>query len=170
MVLERSAPALLQDRRARPYDGRGRQLQLYAAPRDRPVGRLALVIRSRLYAGARGQSRCPSSGQRHHGHGKCVYDTVPDTSSPPPNDAVVAGGVRTKSLAQIRPGCSGSQDPENSIEATAVVNPGNTTRLVRQHGFNGGRAAPSSGNSSHEFASAFGGTADIAGSAADATQ
>ena len=54
--------------------------------------------------------------------GECVYDTAPDTSPPPPNEAVVAGGVRTKRLGQITPGCSGSQDLEYSIEDAAVVN------------------------------------------------
>ena len=71
------------------------------------------------------------------GTGKCVYDSAPDTSPPPPDEAVVASGVRTKRLGQITPGCPGSQDLENSIEDTAVVNPGNATRHVRQHGLYG---------------------------------
>jgi hypothetical protein len=34
-----------------------------------------------------------------------VYHAAPDTSPSPPNEAVVAGGVRTKRLGQITPGC-----------------------------------------------------------------
>jgi hypothetical protein len=37
------------------------------------------------------------------GTGKCVDDAAPDTSPPPPNKSVVAGGVRTKRLGQICP-------------------------------------------------------------------
>lgn len=65
--------------------------------------------------------------------GKRFHDTAPDTSSPPPNEAVVARGVWTKRLWQITPGRSGSQDPKNAIEDTAVIYPRNTSRLVRQH-------------------------------------
>jgi hypothetical protein len=68
------------------------------------------------------------------GTGKRVDDAAPDTSPPPPNKSVVAGGVRTKRLGQITPRRSGAQDPEDAIEDTAVVNPWNATRLVRQHG------------------------------------
>ena len=48
--------------------------------------------------------------------GKCVYDAAPDTGPPPPNEAVVARGVRTKCLGQITPGCAGAQDPEDAIQ------------------------------------------------------
>ena len=65
------------------------------------------------------------------GTGKRVYDAAPDTRPPPPNEAVVARGVRTKCLGQITPRGSGSQYPENSIENASVVYPGNATRLVR---------------------------------------
>ena len=65
------------------------------------------------------------------GSGERVDDAPPYTSPPPPNEAVIASGVRTKRLGQITPRCSGSQDPENAIENTAVVYPRNTTRLVR---------------------------------------
>src|SRR6185437_11046929 len=67
------------------------------------------------------------------GTGKRVDDAAPDTSPPPPNKSVVAGGVRTKRLGQITPRRSGAQNPEDAIEDTAVVNPRNATRLVRQH-------------------------------------
>src|ERR1700730_9859762 len=67
------------------------------------------------------------------GSGKRVNDAAPDTGSPPPHEAGVASGVRTKRLGQITPGSPRSQDPENPIEDTSVVYPGNATRLVRQH-------------------------------------
>jgi hypothetical protein len=38
--------------------------------------------------------------------GKRVYDAAPDASSPPPDEAVIASGVRTKRFRQITPGCS----------------------------------------------------------------
>ena len=71
------------------------------------------------------------------GSRKCVYDSTPDASPPPPNESVVAGGVRTKHVGQITPRCSRAQDPEDAIEDTTVVHPRNATRLVRQHGFDG---------------------------------
>src|ERR1700749_4533711 len=38
--------------------------------------------------------------------GKCVYDAAPDTSPPPPDEAVVASGVWAKRRRQITPGGS----------------------------------------------------------------
>jgi hypothetical protein len=38
------------------------------------------------------------------GSGKCVYDAAPDTSSPPPDEPVVASGVWAKRRRQITPG------------------------------------------------------------------
>src|SRR5258708_3173870 len=67
------------------------------------------------------------------GSGKCVYDAASDTSPPPPNEAVVACGVRTKRLGQVTPSRSGAQEPKEAIEDTTVVHPRNGTRLVRQH-------------------------------------
>lgn len=71
------------------------------------------------------------------GSRKCVHDAAPDVSSPPPNEAVVASGVRTERRRQIAPRCSGTQDPEDAIEDTTVVNPRNAARLVRQHRLDG---------------------------------
>jgi len=64
------------------------------------------------------------------GYGECIYDTAPDTSPPPANEAVVASGVWTKRSRQISPGGSRSKDPENAVEDTPVVYPRNATRLV----------------------------------------
>jgi len=69
---------------------------------------------------------------------KCVYDTAPDTSLPPANEAVIASGVRAERLRQIAPGRSRSQNPENTVEHTAIVYPRNPTRLIGQHRLDGG--------------------------------
>jgi len=71
------------------------------------------------------------------GGGKSIYDTAPDTSSPPANEAIVTGGVRTEVVRQVAPWRSGSLDSEDAIEDTTVVNPRNAARLVRQHGLDG---------------------------------
>ena len=56
------------------------------------------------------------------GAGKCIDDAAPDTSPPPVDEAIVVSGVWAKRLGQITPGRSGTQDPEDAIEDTAVVN------------------------------------------------
>src|SRR5579862_2677914 len=71
------------------------------------------------------------------GGSKCVDDAAPDTSSPPADEAVIAGRVRAKMRRQIAPRCPGSQDPEDAVEDTSVVDPRNATRLVRQHRLDG---------------------------------
>jgi hypothetical protein len=71
--------------------------------------------------------------RRFMGSCKCIYDPAPDPSPSPANEAVVAGGVRTKRFRQIAPGCSRSQDPENAVEDATVVYPTNATGLVGQH-------------------------------------
>ena len=67
------------------------------------------------------------------GSGNRIYDAAPDPSPPPPDETVIASGVRTIRFRQITPGCSRSQDPEDAIEDTTVVYPRNAARLVRQH-------------------------------------
>ena len=63
---------------------------------------------------------------------------LPQNASPPPtNEAVVAGGVRTKHVGHITPRCSRAQDPEDATEDTTVIHPRNAKRLVLQHGFDG---------------------------------
>src|SRR5665213_3458746 len=69
--------------------------------------------------------------------GKRVYDASPDTSPPPADEPVIASRVWAKSLRQVAPGCSRSQDPEDTIEDTTVICPRNATRLVGQHRFDG---------------------------------
>jgi hypothetical protein len=38
------------------------------------------------------------------GSGKRIYDATPDASPPPPDETVIASGVRTKRFRQITPG------------------------------------------------------------------
>ena len=53
------------------------------------------------------------------------------------NEAIVAGGVTPEAVGQIAPRSTGSQDPEDAIEDTAVVHAGHAARLVRQHRLDG---------------------------------
>jgi hypothetical protein len=71
-------------------------------------------------------------------NGKRLYDAAPDTSLPPTNEAVVAGGVWAKRLWQIPPWCPGPQNPKDAIEDTAIIHSRYATRLVGQHRLYGG--------------------------------
>jgi hypothetical protein len=71
--------------------------------------------------------------RRVMGPGERAHDRGPDACSSPTNEAIVAGRVRTKVIRQVAPRCSGSQDPEDSIEDATVVHPWYAARLVRQH-------------------------------------
>jgi hypothetical protein len=62
-----------------------------------------------------------------------VYDPAPNTGSTPADEAVVASGVWTKRFRQVAPRCARSQDPEDTIEDTAVIHAWYAARLVRQH-------------------------------------
>jgi hypothetical protein len=53
--------------------------------------------------------------------GGYVYDTTPYAGPPPANEAIVASSVGPERIRQIAPGCSRSQDPENAVENTTVV-------------------------------------------------
>jgi hypothetical protein len=52
--------------------------------------------------------------------GKSVYDSTPNTSPSPANEAVIAGGVRAECVRQTAPGCSRLQHPEDAFEDTTV--------------------------------------------------
>src|SRR5262249_39941843 len=54
------------------------------------------------------------------------------------NEAIVAGGVGTKTVRQVPPRRPGSQHPKDAVENTAVVHPDYATRRVREHGLDGG--------------------------------
>src|SRR5262245_13124168 len=69
--------------------------------------------------------------------GQRVHDPAPDASPTPANETVVAGGVWAKAVGQVAPGCSRSQDPENTVDNTTVVRPWHAARLVRQHRLDG---------------------------------
>src|ERR1700740_239291 len=71
------------------------------------------------------------------GSRKRIYDTGPDASPPPTDEAVVARSVRTEVLWQVAPWRPGSQDPEGAIEDTTVIHSRHAARLIRQHRLNG---------------------------------
>ena len=62
---------------------------------------------------------------------------APDPSLSPTDEAVVAGGVRTKAVGQIAPRGSGPQNPKDAVEDTPVIHAGHAARLVRKHRFDG---------------------------------
>jgi len=65
------------------------------------------------------------------GSGECVYDAAPDTSPPPADESVVAGGVWAERLRQVAPWRSRSQDPEDSVENSSVIHPWPAARFVQ---------------------------------------
>src|SRR6476659_7968691 len=67
------------------------------------------------------------------GSSQRVHNLGPNARPPPANKAVVAGGIWPEAAGQIAPWCSGSQDPKDAIEDTAVVYTRHPARLVRQH-------------------------------------
>jgi hypothetical protein len=64
---------------------------------------------------------------------QCVHDRGPNASTPPANEAVIAGGVRTKIPRQLSPWRPGTQYPKDAVEDTAVVRSWHATRLIGQH-------------------------------------
>jgi hypothetical protein len=66
-----------------------------------------------------------------------VYNPAPEARPPPANEAIVAGGVGTKTVRQVPPRRPGLQHPKDAVENTAVVHPCNATRLVGQHRLDG---------------------------------
>ena len=66
--------------------------------------------------------------------GECAHDLGPDAHAPTANEAIVTSSVRAEVVRQVAPWRPRSQDPEDAIEDTTVINPRNATRLVRQHG------------------------------------
>ena len=63
------------------------------------------------------QGRVMRSSQR-------IRNLAPDARPPPPNEAIVAGGVRTKNVRQVPPRRLGPQYPKDAIEDAAVVHRG----------------------------------------------
>ena len=59
---------------------------------------------------------------------ECAYDPGPDARSPPANEAIVAGGVRAKTIRQIPPRRDAPQYPEDAVED--IVHPAYATWLV----------------------------------------
>ena len=63
-----------------------------------------------------------------HEREPALHDLAPDTSPPPANEAVVAGGVGPK-LRQIRQGAPDRKTQKMPLR-TGVIHPCNATRLV----------------------------------------
>jgi hypothetical protein len=67
------------------------------------------------------------------GASQSVHDLGPDTSTPPANETIVAGGIGAEADGQVAPWRARSQDPEDAIENTTIIHPGHAARLARQH-------------------------------------
>src|ERR1051326_1793622 len=59
-------------------------------------------------------------------------NAVPHSSLSPSDEAIVAGRARSKILRQRPPRRARSQPPEDTVQNSAVVDPRNPARLVRQ--------------------------------------
>ena len=57
---------------------------------------------------------------------------IPNTGFAPAHKPVVAGRVRAIALRNIRPRRSSPKPPQNPVQYTPVIDPGNTTRFIRQ--------------------------------------
>jgi len=57
--------------------------------------------------------------------------TIPDTSLPPTDEAVIAGGWRTIPVWNFRPRRACSEAPKDAIQDPPVIDPRNAARLVR---------------------------------------
>ena len=68
---------------------------------------------------------------------ECIHNPAPDASPPPANEAIVAGGVRTKTVRHVPPWRPRLLHPKDAVENAAVVHPCNATRLVGQHRLDG---------------------------------
>src|SRR5262249_46196285 len=69
--------------------------------------------------------------------GQRPQHSVPDTSPPPPDEAIVGGSIWTKASRQVAPRCAGAQDPENAIQDTAVIYSRYASWLIRQQRLDG---------------------------------
>src|ERR1700753_1472237 len=61
-----------------------------------------------------------------------IHQPIPDTRLSPSVDPVVARRPRAVAFRQIRPGRARTQNPENPVQHSPVVNPRHTARLVRK--------------------------------------
>jgi hypothetical protein len=64
---------------------------------------------------------------------KRVHEPAPYASSPPADEAVIAGSIWAITFRQIAPWCAGSQHPADAVEDTSIVHTTHASRLVRQH-------------------------------------
>src|SRR5205823_15080071 len=54
---------------------------------------------------------------------KRIHDLVPDTSPPPPNEAIVTGSAGTLDFWQAAPSRTWTDDPKDAIDHTTVIYP-----------------------------------------------
>src|SRR5262245_34103326 len=71
------------------------------------------------------------------GSSQCVHDPTPHPSSTPANEAIVAGGMRTKIVRQVSPRRPRTQHPKDAVKDTTIIHPRYAARLVRQHRLDG---------------------------------
>jgi hypothetical protein len=74
-------------------------------------------------------------GSVDHLHGRVmrasqrIHNLAPDARPPLPDEATVAGGVRTKNVRQVPPQRRGPQLPKDAVQDTAGVHPWYAARL-----------------------------------------
>jgi hypothetical protein len=69
------------------------------------------------------------------GSGDGIHHPIPDSSLSPSHEAVVAGCVRAIAFRQVAPRCTGSQNPEDTIQHAAVIDARHASGLVWQQRF-----------------------------------
>ena len=70
--------------------------------------------------------------------GQRIHNLIPDTGSPPTNEAIVTGRIGAKGVRQIAPWRARSQDPEYALEHPPVIHTRYATGLVRKERPDGG--------------------------------
>jgi len=64
---------------------------------------------------------------------KRVHEPAPYASSPPADEAVIAGSIWAITFRQITPWRARSQHPKDAVEDTSIIHSGHASRLVRQY-------------------------------------
>src|SRR4051812_20317501 len=66
-----------------------------------------------------------------------AHNPTPDAGPSPANETIVASRIRPKTLRQIAPRRTRTQDPKDAVEHAAVIHTRRATRLVRQERLDG---------------------------------
>src|SRR5258706_16262070 len=64
---------------------------------------------------------------------QCIHDVFPDTSLPPTNEPIVAGGTRTVNFRKISPWRTRAQHPEYAIENASIIDAWHAARFSWEH-------------------------------------